>query len=109
MFEQVADADDLIEDNKIKSKDGGEKLTFVLINNSKKTLLLNWIDFEGNKLELSKLEPSKVVEQETMVDNYWALIDAADDDEDVLAAFAFKRGQQIYEVKIADSGVEIKL
>lgn len=37
MFEQVADADDLIEDNEIKSKDGGEKLTFVLINNSKKT------------------------------------------------------------------------
>jgi hypothetical protein len=44
-----------------------------------------------------------------MVDNYWALIDAADDDEDVLAAFAFKRGQQIYEVKIADSGVNLKL
>jgi uncharacterized protein YgiM (DUF1202 family) len=61
----------------IRSIEGGINTSFTIINRAKSTLIIYWLDYQGERQEYFKLEPDETREQDTYKNHPWLVADTA--------------------------------
>jgi von Hippel-Lindau disease tumor supressor len=59
----------------LRSKEGVDPVEFTLINRSKNTIVLYWLDYEGKRVKYEEIAPGLQVKQPTYLTHPWVVTD----------------------------------